>query len=140
MKNEVRSLNACILKLENASDDVDAVSRRSQVVLSDKDLPIENSNENVVQLVKQMFRNKLSLEHSDQQLISAQRIGPKSKSQGPDRRNILVSLENSETKINLLKTCKNVKPTFFANENLNPCRNTIMYALRKMKKTSSYWG
>ena len=34
----------------------------------------------------------------------------------------------------MLKTCKTVKPSFFANENLTPRRNTIMYVLRKIKK------
>ena len=102
LKNEVKSSNARIYKLADTSDYVDAMSKRNQVVLSGKDLPIENSR--------------------------------------PERRNILVSLENSETKINLLKTYKNVKPSFIANENLTPCRNTILYVLRKMKKTSPYCG
>ena len=41
-------------------------SQSKSLVLSGKILIIENSNENVVPLVRHLFRNKLSLEHSDQ--------------------------------------------------------------------------
>ena len=54
--------------------------------------------------------------------------------QGPDKIKSMVKLCRRDLKKDILNVCKEMKPGFFINESLISTRNTILYALRMMKK------
>ena len=64
----------------------------------------------------------------------AHRLGRKP-DQGPDKRKIVVELCRRETKQDLLKACRVVKPrNFYVNETLTRTRSTVLYGLRQARK------
>ena len=123
-----------VYKLEDSIDDTDAVLRLDQVVVSGADLPVVRENEDTKNIITDLFRSKLKFQCSGGEIVNATRLGPKPKSQKPDRRSILVTTSNRGTKQSILSACRSEKPSFFVNENLTAKRRTIMYVLRKIKK------
>ena len=97
-------------------------------------VPAGTRDENPVNLVKALFREKLNLEVAGNEIVNASRIGAKPQSQRPDNRYIQVTVSEKAVKMNILESCKRVKPTFYVNEFLTPRRSTIMYALRTIKR------
>ena len=72
---------------------------------------------------------------SPQEISVAHRIGTKRPGASEDKRSIIVKLCRRDTKRELITNQRRVKPAgFFINENLTPMRNTIMFALRKMRR------
>ena len=85
--------------------------------------------------MREQIREHLLLELAIEGISMAHRIGVKPKTQGEDKRNIMFKLCNRDVKLNILKSCKVVKPKkFYINENLTPLRNTILYVMRQAKK------
>ena len=95
------------------------------------------NEENTLEVAEITLKNVLKLRFNVQDLSCANRIGPKPKTQRPDKRKILVTFNKKETKIDLLKVCKNIKPNFYLNENLTTRRSTILYVPRMIKKSHS---
>ena len=54
-----------------------------------------------------------------------------------DRRNIIVKLLRRDLKSEIFLACKAKKPKFYANESLTPVRNSIMFALRKIRRSGN---
>ena len=82
-----------------------------------------------------VVRDRLKLGMDVTDISAAHRLGPKPKSQGPDRRKIIVKLCRRERKYDLITACKQTKPpNLFINENLTPTRNNILFSLRCAKK------
>ena len=134
LQKQVDELQKHVIKLEDSIDDTDAVSRLDQVVVSGADLPVVRENEDTKNIITDLFRSKLRFQCSGGEIVNATRLGPKPKSQKPDRRSILVTTSNRGTKQSILSACRSEKPSFFVNENLTAKRRTIMYVLRKIKK------
>ena len=137
LKDVVTELRNKVSKMEETIDDSEVVARQNQVTFSGVGIPSFTNDENTPEVVKNTIKNVLKLRFNDQDLSCAYRIGPKPKTQRPDNRKILVTFNKKETKIDLLKACKNIKPNFYVNENLTPRRSTILYALRMIKKSHS---
>ena len=134
LQNKIEVLEKQVNKLEDSFDDADAASRLDQVVISGADIPLVQENENTKNIVSDLFKSKLKLNCAENDIVNATRLGPKPKSQKPDRRSILVTTSNRGTKQGIMSACKSVRPSFYVNENLTARRRTILYALRKIKK------
>ena len=134
LQNKIEVLEKQVNKLEDSLDDADAASRLDQVVISGADIPLVQDNENTKAIVSDLLKSKLKLNCPQNDIVNATRLGPKPKTQKPDRRSILVTTSNRGAKQNIMSACKSVRPSFYVNENLTARRRTILYALRKIKK------
>ena len=133
LRKEVTSLRRMVSKLECRVDDADAYERRDTLIFSGEGIPECKEAENTVAVVCGLVREKLKISMSSSDISTSHRLGKKPISQKPDRRKIVVKLCRRDLKRDLLYACRQVRPNFYVNENLTPIRNTIMFALRKMK-------
>ena len=120
--------------MEEKLDEADAYERRDTVILSGQDLPTATDGErscDVCSLVKEKF--KLNICSTD--ISTTHRIGPKTKTQGPDKINIIIKLCRSELKYDLISASKRIKPkNIYINENLTTTRNNILFVLRLARR------
>ena len=135
LEKEVSNVKTAYKRLEDKFDDYEALSRGNSIIVSGSETPISNKNEDCAEMVRNLIKNKLSYSMNNQTVTSAYRIGTPPPSQKPDRRSILVTLDNENTAQTLVKTSKLVKPTnLYFSENLIQKRHTILQVLRKLKK------
>ena len=135
LRSEVNQLRIKLGRMEEKIDDADAYERRDTIILSGNDVPSATQGEIVSDIVCGVVRDRLKLEMDVTDISAAHRLGPKPKSQGPDRRKIIVKLCRRERKYDLITACKQTKPpNLFINENLTPTRNKILFSLRRGKK------
>ena len=86
-------------------------------------------------IVREQIREHLRQGLAIEDISMAHRIGVKPKTKGEDKPNIMFILCSIDVKLNILKSCKVVKPKkFYINESLTPLRNTILYVIRQAKK------
>ena len=138
LQREVTILKKSYSKLEDRFDDLESSSRNNSIIVSGEEVPASKSEENCVNLVHGLIRNKLKYSISEEAICSAYRLGKPPPSQRPDKRNILVRLENENIAENLIRTSKLVRPTnLYFTENLIPKRQNILRVLRKAKKDHS---
>ena len=120
-------------KLPNGKDSNASVKHdKEKQEIQKVELP--KDNENTKAIVSDLLKSKLKLNCPRNDIVNATRLGPKPKTQKPDRRSILVTTSNRGAKQNIMSACKSVRPSFYVNENLTARRRTILYALRKVKK------
>ena len=135
LKSEVDTLKKKVSKLEEKAEDSEAYERRDTVVLSGQVLPTATRDENCIHLASQLIKDQLNMNLSPHEISVAHRIGRKPTGASEDRRSIIMKLCRRDTKHELLSNQRRVKPNgFFINENLTPMRNTILFALRKMRR------
>jgi hypothetical protein len=79
-------------------------------------------------------KEKLQLNIAPTDISTSHRIGKKPMTQVEMKRRIVVKLCRRDIKKDILFACRQLKPNFFANENLTPVRNTQMFVLRKMRR------
>ena len=122
-------------KLELKFDNYEAQNRGNTLIISGKEVPSFNSNENCLSLVKNLIHNKLNLSIHEQSVVSAHRLGSPPSTQRPDKRNILVRLTDETSAQTIVKASKTVKPSsLFFSENLIQKRHTILQILRRLKR------
>ena len=136
IRQDNASLRKSVTLLEEKLDDSDAYERRDCIVLSGDGLPAAENGENCLQVACQLVKDKLRVNLQPSDISTAHRLGRKPATQGPDRRKIIIKLCRRDLKRDILDACKQLKPGFFANESLTPTRNTIIFALRRMKRSS----
>ena len=136
VKEDNQQLRSVVSKLEEKIDDTDAYERRDCLVISGEQVPAAETGENTVEVVNRLIKDKLKINLSPTDVSTAHRLGRKPVSQAPDRRKIIMKLCRRDLKKDILYACKQTRPGFFINESLTPTRNTILFALRKMKRTS----
>lgn len=138
LENEVKISKLNYVKLENKLDDLDASSKGNSLVISGTEIPIMRSNENCVTIARDLIRNQLKHSIDDAMICSAHRIGKPPSTQKPDRRNILVKMNNEEVTQDIVRASKTVKPTnIYFSENLIPKRHGILTVLRRIKRSHS---
>ena len=131
---ENKELKDCITRLEEKLDDSDAYERRDCVVLSGDSIPAANIGENCKEVAVQLIKEKLRINLQSSDISTAHRLGRKSITQGPDRRKVILKLCRRDLKRDIIAACKELKPGFFVNESLTPTRNSILFALRRMRR------
>ena len=135
LKTEVDLLKQKVNKMEEKLDEADAYERRDTVIFSGQDLPTATDGERSYDVVCSLVKEKLKLNICSTDISTAHRIGPKPRTQGPDKRNIIVKLCRRELKYDLISASKRIKPTnIYINENLTPTRNNILFVLRLARR------
>ena len=137
LEQKNKTLEDYVTRLEEKIDDAEAYERRDCVVVSGEAVPPAQTGENCIQVACKLFRDKLNLNVSPSEVSTAHRLGKKPSVQGADRRKLILKLCRRDLKKEIIQVCKQVKPGFFVNESLTPARNTILYALRQMKRASN---
>ena len=133
LKIEVNTLKVRLANMEEKIDDADAYERRDTLIFSGDAVPQVKTGENCRDIVCNLVKDKLNLQIASTDISTSHRLGKKPEDQRVDKRHIIVKLCRRDLKRDLISACKQLKPDLFVNENLTPLRNTIMYALRKIK-------
>ena len=82
-----------------------------------------------------MIREKIKLSLNPSDISTAHHLGTKPKNQEIDRRSI-IKLCRREMRRELILACKKIRPNFiFINENLTSNRSSILFCIRKAKRT-----
>ena len=134
LQHEVVNLKKFVNKLESTIDDCEAIDKKDQIILSGPHIPVGSNEEDCVQIVRTVIKDRLKLDIPKTDIVFAHRLGYKPKSQKEDKRNLVVKMANLDSKRNLLITGKKMKNEVYINDVLTPRRNTIFYVLRKVKK------
>ena len=138
----------CVMKkkvslLEGTIDDGNAYERRDTVIFSGSAVPVVSNGENCRDIVINLVKEKLRIELPISEINIAHRLGKKPISQAPDKRNIIVKLCRRDMKREIMVASRNSQyssstapsgPSLFINESLTPKRQTILYALRQIKR------
>lgn len=136
LKGDVSYLRGRVSQLEERIDDADAYERRDTLIISGEGLPPVVEDENTSTLACSIIKEKLKINLTSSDISTSHRLGRKpNDSQRPDRRKIILKLCRRDLKKDILYASKSLKPNIYVNESLTPLRNTILYVLRKMKKS-----
>ena len=129
-------LNIELFKSKKSQDDLEAYSRRENLVFSGDVVKPAQPNENCAIIVRDIIKNTLQI--PNEPLIStAHRIGkpPVADSAEPDKRAIIVKLVRRDDKFLIMKTAKDKKiQGLYINESLTPTRSKILNVLRQCRK------
>ena len=135
MDGEIVLLKKKVGILEAKIDDSDAYERKDTAIISGKAVPPVQRDENCLDLVCQLVKDKLNYVVAPTDISVAHRLGEKKSAQGIDRRDLIVKFCRRNTKSDLVTTSRRMKaPDFFINESLTPLRQTISFVLRKAKR------
>ena len=136
LRNENHSLKKRVSNLEDRIESNDQYERRDTLILSGEVIPPYSTGENSNAVVRKLFHENLNLEISDQDISVSHRLGAKSPSQRPDKRNLIVKFCRRNSKIDVLAAARRVKArNFYVAEHLTPMSQTIAYVLRKAKRS-----
>ena len=135
LNDELLILRKRISLLEDRIDDNEAYERRDTVVVSGDEVPVATDSEDSARIVAKLIKDKINLNINLSDISVAHRMGNKPLSQAPDKRKIIIKLCRRETKQELLKACRTVKPrNLFISESLTRVRGTALFGLRQAKK------
>ena len=142
LKESVSHLKEELSKAKLLIDDADAYERKDTVILSGEHIPLAETGENCIEIVKNIVKDHFKINLSTETISTAHRLGRKPPNQTPDRRNIVVKLVRRDLKQDLIHASrKQMRPAkLFVFESLTPSRNTLLYALRQMKKSKLIKG
>ena len=133
LQGEVSQLKKRIEKLEEVVDANSSYERRDTLVVRGE-IPAHEEEEDCIRIVSTLFRSQLKINMNAEDISTAHRLGGKPRTQGPDKRDIILKLCRRDLKKDILAACRQMKPYFFVNESLTPTRSTVMYVLRQTKK------
>ena len=134
ISDEILVLRKRVVELEDKIEDNESYERRDTVIVSGDGIPAVTDNEDSSKSVTQLIKDKINLIVNPVDIFVAHRLGRKP-DQDPDKRKIVVKLCRRETKQDLLKTCRAVKPrNIYVSESLTQTRSTVLYGLRLARK------
>lgn len=132
-KLEVRLAN-----LEDRLDTLETANRRTNLVLSGEAVSKVSPTDNLRDSVTNLLKSTVQYELKASELSSLFRLGKKPPPQSPDRRSILLNLQDEDTKRDILLACRRVRPKgLYANEDLTPHRASLLFAVRRAKKEAN---
>ena len=111
LESENVTLRRDLDKLEEKIDNIESQDRRHDVILAGDAVPVATVGENTPAVCLELLRTKVNNNLPPNNIVAAYRIGAKPLTQKPDKRNIMVKLLNQEVKIDLIQSCRSVKPT-----------------------------
>ena len=130
-----RNFEKKVLDLEEKIDDNEAYERRDTIIFSGTDIPTAQEAEDTVKVITNLVRDKIGVIMKKDDISVAHRLVPKKNAQGLDKRSIVVKLCRRDTKLDLMKACKAVKPkNIYINEILTRPRAFTLCGPRKVKK------
>ena len=101
LKQEVKTLNIRIDKLENYADDSDAYERRDCVIFSGPSVPSFSPGENTAALLQSLVNQKLNVPLTPNDVSTVHRLGRRANSNLPDSSSIIVKLCRRDKKVKL---------------------------------------
>ena len=138
LENEISVLNGRMRQMEKLADDADAYQRRDILIFSGSAIPEVTNMENCTTLLQNLLRTKLNFNLSTNEINTVHRLGPKPKSQDPDKRSIILKLCRRDLKRDIIYASKNQDrgstTKLFANESLTLPRQKIFKTLRNIKR------
>ena len=135
MDGEIVQLKKKVSILEAKVDDSEAYERKDTAIISGKAVPPVQRDENCIDLVCKLAKDKLNYVIAPTDISVAHRLGEKKTSQGIDRRDLIVKFCRRNMKSDLVSASRRMKaPDFYINESLTPLRQTISFVLRKAKR------
>ena len=140
LKNEANIFRARLEKMEEKLGDTEAKMRQNNVIFSGGDIPVSITGENCTQVIRDVLSTKMNLIIPTADIDVAYRVGKTRLNNANNlpeiakRTPILVKFKNSDIKRNIYIACRTVKPNFYANDDLTPVKQTILYVLRQAKK------
>lgn len=135
LSKNVKELERKLEDIEEKFEDCEATTRINSIVISGDNLPPVSQGEIPVNVAQSIILNKCKLNLQPSDVVSAFRLGVKPRTQGPDRRSLLVNFSNTEAKRNVMRAVKSERPeNLFFRESLTPSRNSIFYVLRRAKR------
>jgi hypothetical protein len=134
LESQVEVLKVEVSTLTERLEDVEAQSRSDSIIISGSALPECKAGENSFSVTANIIKNSLNYNLPPNMVGTAYRLGRKTLSQSPDKRNILVKLNNKDIRNDILRAARTVKPNnLFFSESLIPSRATIFRALRQSR-------
>ena len=142
LKSEVTTLQGEVKKLKCLVDDADAYERKDTIIVSGDALPAATTGEVSSEIIRAVVGNELKFNLPADGISTAHRLGKKPTNQTVDKRNIIVKLVRRDLKHELIKASRHQpKPArLFISESLTPSRQTLLFALRRMKKSGLIQG
>ena len=135
LEQEIVNMKKDTVTLEDRVEDAEAYERRDTIVVSGSAVPAAIDGENPANIVCNLVKDKIGTVIKASDISVAHRLGKKSITQAPDKRNIIVKLCRREIKHDTLKACRTVQPNnLYVNESLTPTRNTAMFGLRQARR------
>lgn len=135
LHQDVSKLRKKVLLLEDRVEDNDAYDRRSTIVVSGSNLPVAVDGENATDTIAKLIKDKVGVVIGPSDISTCYRVGKKPETQTQDKRKFVVKFCREETKHDLIRTCKTVKPQkLYFNESLTQNRSAVLFALRQAKK------
>lgn len=136
IERQLLSLKSHNIILNERIDEMESHERKDALVLSGDAVSSSTAVENTSDAALNILKHKLKIEIKPEDISSAFRIGKKPMSQSPDKRNIVLRFTHVGLRNDVLVTARRVKPGgLYVNENLTPGRSTILYVLRRVKKS-----
>ena len=133
LETDLVTVKNILNEYENKIDSFESQQFSQDIIVSGISLPPEIDNENCSRIVTTIIRDKLNYNLKVSDVKNSVRMGKKVNN--ASRRNILVTLDNTSTKRNLIKSCRSTKPyQFFINEKLVSRRNSLLFCLRHARK------
>ena len=131
-------LEVKVANLEDRLDMLEMAGRRNNLVLSGDAVTNIPPTDNLSDAVTRLLRSAVQYELQRPGLSTALRLGVRPSHNSPDKRSVLLKLQNEETKKDILLACRRVRPRgLFANEDLTPHRASLLFALRRAKKSAN---
>ena len=137
LKSELSTVKIRLNFLEEKMAKGESDSKMNNVLISGSEVPLQSNNENCIEIVRNLFANKLRNIVPTQDIISASRTGKMKPptDNGPSQAiPIVVKFANNDTKMRVIELCRTVKPKFYVSEDLSLEKRSILYALRVAKR------
>ena len=135
LQEENAKLKKTITDIELRIDEVENCERRNNIIVSGDALPNAVPNETSSRVAIDLFSRLMNFKLDSGCVVTAYRLGAKPMSQAPDRRRIMLKLQGSEMKRDIIQACRTTKPSgLFLNDDLTHVRATVLYALRRIRK------
>ena len=120
-------------KLEESLEEGQVYERRDALIFSGKTLPPGSKDENCLQTVRNLTRQRLNYYLPENEISITHRLGANNSNE--NKRSIIVKFCRRSTKMDILAAARKKKaPNFFVNECLTPTQRTIGYVFRKTKR------
>ena len=115
------------------NDSIEQNERKDTLIMTGTQMPEFQPGENLKSVTRDLLNESLQLGTNATDFAFAVRLGKKPEN-GPDRRGIIFKMCRPDMGNNIIKACKQFKPSFYINTSLTPIRSKVFYALRQCKR------
>ena len=122
-------------KLEEEIDRLDQYGRRSNVILSNLELPAGKEDQTVVErTVKEIITNQLNLPEAADEIDKVHRVGKKKDHQGKKYQNVIIRFKSHRSRYSVYRNRKQLQNGVKMNPNLTKKRGDVLYKSSELVK------